>query len=633
MSNKDGRTKVLFVCVGNACRSPMAEAIARVDAPDAIEAFSAGLAPIGSVAGMTKQTLMRNGYWVEGLEPKSISPEVWEQADIVINLSGRSGEQAFRECSKVEDWEIEDPFGQDIQVYQQVFERIRLRVAELSQKCRRETGLVGSAERRARARLCPTSPIFINLNGASGANVGIAFNISEGGFALAAAEALPGGSLHNIRIQFPGSREWIEASGQIAWRSESNREAGVRFVGLTEKTRLDIRNWISSQAFPRDLQEQMDGISEDLRLEVPDAAQTERAIPGSYERTSICSDEKSLLFGAKRARDQRNSGVPRRRWETFAVVGVMIGLISLTFEWVTMRPDVQKEVAATVPQNARARSGAVEGPTLPAPSGFANTPSPVDAMGMQAHSAKPLLAEEQKRIPDLSLEDVDRQARAMQRRSASAIIKTSSGTIKSVLAPAAAIVNRTLVARVQPLPVGRLPAPSPQPEVKIAPPALSTPNLPTDSPIVEFKELKSSMSSPPPPPRQPATPGRVTAAVAIVADPYPSLRIPDGGISKKQRQAASLQLGHLLSRVEPIYPEEAKQQGIQGTVRLHAIIGRQGSVENLESVDGSPVLAAAAVNAVRQWRYTETLVAGRSVETEEDIAITFRLSNPIPPTN
>jgi protein TonB len=89
----------------------------------------------------------------------------------------------------------------------------------------------------------------------------------------------------------------------------------------------------------------------------------------------------------------------------------------------------------------------------------------------------------------------------------------------------------------------------------------------------------------------------------------------------------------LLSRVEPIYPEEAKQQGIQGTVKLHAIIGRQGSVENLESVDGSAVLVAAAVSAVRQWRYTETLVAGQSVETEEDIAITFRLSNPTPPTN
>src|SRR5882762_492532 len=129
MNEKDGRVKVLFVCIGNACRSPMAEAIARIDAPDAIEAFSAGLAPIGFVPWLTRLTLRRNGYSVKGLEPKGISPEVWEQADVVINITGRPRELAFHEYSKVEDWEIEDPFDRDLDIYQQVFEKIRLRVA------------------------------------------------------------------------------------------------------------------------------------------------------------------------------------------------------------------------------------------------------------------------------------------------------------------------------------------------------------------------------------------------------------------------------------------------------------------------------------------------------------------------
>jgi TonB family protein len=190
---------------------------------------------------------------------------------------------------------------------------------------------------------------------------------------------------------------------------------------------------------------------------------------------------------------------------------------------------------------------------------------------------------------------------------------------------AAASVNSFPVEKVQPQPVGNLPPTPPQLEAPIAPPVI----LASNPPPVDLKKIEISM----PPAKLPALPAKITGAVAILADPYPSLRIPDGGISKKQRQATSLQLGHLLSRVEPIYPEEAKQQGIQGTVKLHAIIGRQGSVENLESVDGTAVLVAAAVNAVRQWRYTETLVAGQSVETEEDIAITFRLSNPTPPTN
>src|SRR6266700_1239331 len=148
MRNKDGRTKVLFVCMGNACRSPMAEAIARIDAPDAIEAFSAGLTPIGYLAGLTKQTLAKNGYWMEGLESKRISPEVWEQADIVINMTGRPREQAFTEYSKVEDWEINDPFGGDANNYQKVFEKIQQQIAELADECRRENASARSAERR-----------------------------------------------------------------------------------------------------------------------------------------------------------------------------------------------------------------------------------------------------------------------------------------------------------------------------------------------------------------------------------------------------------------------------------------------------------------------------------------------------
>ncbi len=127
--------------------------------------------------------------------------------------------------------------------------------------------------------------------------------------------------------------------------------------------------------------------------------------------------------------------------------------------------------------------------------------------------------------------------------------------------------------------------------------------------------------------KEPATAANITGAVAVVTDPYPSLRIPSGS-SKKQRQGASLQLGRLLSRVEPAYPEDAKQQGIQGTVKLHAVIDRNGSVQSLQPVNGPPVLVAAAVNAVRQWRFSETLLAGHSVETEEDINVVFRLSNP-----
>jgi protein-tyrosine-phosphatase len=140
---KAQRAKVLFICIGNSCRSPMAEAIAWKDASAEIEASSAGLAPLGFVAEMTTQTLLKNGYAVKGLASKPISVEAWESADIVINMSGRAKEFAFRNLpghAKVEDWEIVDPYG-DPEQYQETYEKIQRRVAELAQRLRRQSGI------------------------------------------------------------------------------------------------------------------------------------------------------------------------------------------------------------------------------------------------------------------------------------------------------------------------------------------------------------------------------------------------------------------------------------------------------------------------------------------------------------
>src|SRR5260370_27752675 len=150
--SKVRRKRVLFVSIGNACRRPMVEVIARVDASDVIDAFSAGLAPTGFVTELTKQTLMTNGCWVEGLESKVISPKVWEQVDIIINMSGRPRELTFYEYSKVEDRKIEDPYGQDPDTHQRVFEKIRRRIAKLAQDCREEHAAVRFKERRVRGR-------------------------------------------------------------------------------------------------------------------------------------------------------------------------------------------------------------------------------------------------------------------------------------------------------------------------------------------------------------------------------------------------------------------------------------------------------------------------------------------------
>jgi protein-tyrosine-phosphatase len=132
-------TRVLFVCIGNSCRSPMAEGIARHAAADVIEAASAGLVPLGSVAALSKSTLENNGYPGDGLSSKAISQELWDSADLVINMSGRSREQVFRSWEKVEDWDVEDPYGADPAVYQRIFETIERRVSELAERLRQKS--------------------------------------------------------------------------------------------------------------------------------------------------------------------------------------------------------------------------------------------------------------------------------------------------------------------------------------------------------------------------------------------------------------------------------------------------------------------------------------------------------------
>jgi protein-tyrosine-phosphatase len=132
------KTHVLFVCFGNACRSPMAEAIARSEAADVVEAASAGLYPLGEIPLHTQEALKQNGYSADGLASKRIAPDAWKRADLVINLSGRMRELEFEEFEKVEDWDVEDPYGEDAATYQRILEEIRGRVRDLAERLRNE---------------------------------------------------------------------------------------------------------------------------------------------------------------------------------------------------------------------------------------------------------------------------------------------------------------------------------------------------------------------------------------------------------------------------------------------------------------------------------------------------------------
>jgi protein TonB len=94
--------------------------------------------------------------------------------------------------------------------------------------------------------------------------------------------------------------------------------------------------------------------------------------------------------------------------------------------------------------------------------------------------------------------------------------------------------------------------------------------------------------------------------------------------SGPKRIVSQLDEGQLVNKVEPVYPHIAAISGIQGQVKLHAIIARDGRIQSLNVISGHPLLAHAALDAVEKWRYRPYVLNGERVEVETFITINFR---------
>jgi protein TonB len=89
-----------------------------------------------------------------------------------------------------------------------------------------------------------------------------------------------------------------------------------------------------------------------------------------------------------------------------------------------------------------------------------------------------------------------------------------------------------------------------------------------------------------------------------------------------------MQIGQLITRVEPVYPEELRRQGIEGTVKLHVTVGREGAIQTVGLLSGPPTLIPLAIDAVRKWQFKPTVLGGQPVEMEEDVTVVFQIANP-----
>jgi len=103
-------------------------------------------------------------------------------------------------------------------------------------------------------------------------------------------------------------------------------------------------------------------------------------------------------------------------------------------------------------------------------------------------------------------------------------------------------------------------------------------------------------------------------------------KAPEPAPAKRMRVAARVAEANLVHDVAPIYPPEAGRERIEGSVVLLAVIGKDGTVQDVRVESGLPVLAQAAINAVKQWRYKPYLIDGEPVEIDSRITINFTLS-------
>ena len=115
------KKRVLFVCLGNSCRSQMAEAFARAYGSDVLIPVSAGIIPAIDVAPLTIQVLAEKNIRADKQFPKSLDQVTHERFDLIVNMSGSALPHA---ATKVVEWPVEDPIGQKPEVYRNVANQI-----------------------------------------------------------------------------------------------------------------------------------------------------------------------------------------------------------------------------------------------------------------------------------------------------------------------------------------------------------------------------------------------------------------------------------------------------------------------------------------------------------------------------
>jgi TonB family protein len=403
-------------------------------------------------------------------------------------------------------------------------------------------------------------------------NGGIVLNIGQGGAGVQLAMPLQGDELPPLRLQLPQSTNRIKLCGRVVWVSESRKEAGIQFVQIPDEARRQIERWISAEHSRAELRRGVDTVAEN-------AKPTPAVTPTQQPLNPIPQEVASRVQAQPRMTDSvlfpraETASVNREaeRWGWWAVAALTGALLVIAFAiGVAIGRGALEKWPTEIIRAKQAASEVAKGTEAP--------PAPTAPSPPQASAAQPS-------TENLSQVPADNVAKAPAENAS-------------------------------------------QPPVENLPPP----------------RLNRGMASAPPP--RDEAPGGMLVGAAVVGNPTFPLRLPETAVSASGSVAitsrrsvpmppgyeprgsladASLSIGELNRHVSPFYPPDAREQHVEGIVKLRAVIGRDGAVQIVEPVSGPPQLVRAAMSAVREWRYDPTRLDGSPVETQDDISLIFRL--------
>jgi arsenate reductase (thioredoxin) len=134
------KTRVLFVCIGNMCRSPMAEGFARKLGGDILDIYSAGTSPSGYVSEDAIEIMRELKIDISRLESKGLGAVPVGDMDIVISMAPVPARRLVprRFAGRVIDWRVDDPVGRSLDVFRRVRDELHVRVTNLIDQIRRD---------------------------------------------------------------------------------------------------------------------------------------------------------------------------------------------------------------------------------------------------------------------------------------------------------------------------------------------------------------------------------------------------------------------------------------------------------------------------------------------------------------